>query len=348
MGVVSMDGQVEQIEFILSEYNFFRILQIATDASDDELRKSFKQVAKQIHPDRFQDPLIKSKAQEAFLKLNQAFNTLRDPLARKEYERRFGRSAPATTKVSEAAKPNGAEAVATKAPPPEAAPKIELKTSRRKTGELKTPKKSKTTDLSNKTATPKANGPKINISAPQSDMFREMYDRQKKMETLAEEHFQAALEFERKNQLEDAVREFQEAIRIHNKVGKYHSHLALVLDKKGWGGYAQAEYKVALHFDPLDEVALKKYRPTSQTPIKKQGIANKLLNIFRSNEKSTRIGDILVAQGHLSQDQLEKALKQQHDEKLLLGEILIRMNYIRPEHLAQALIAQSETAKPIS
>ncbi len=175
-----------------------------------------------------------------------------------------------------------------------------------------------------------------------------MYDRQKKMETLAEEHFQAALEFERKNQLEDAVREFQEAIRIHNKVGKYHSHLALVLDKKGWGGYAQAEYKVALHFDPLDEVALKKYRPTSQMPIKKQGIANKLLNIFRSNEKSTRIGDILVAQGHLSQDQLEKALKQQHDEKLLLGEILIRMNYIRPEHLAQALIAQSETAKPIS
>lgn len=335
MGVVSMDGQVEQIEFILSEYNFFRILQIASDASEEELRKSFKHVAKQIHPDRFQDPVVKEKAQEAFLKLNQAFNTLRDPLARKEYERRFGRSAPTKTSIAETSAPQTNVS--------EAPSKIELKTSRRKTGELKTPKKSKTGDPN----AAKSSGPKINISAPQSDMFREMYDRKKKMDTLAEEHFQAALEFERKNQLEDAVREFQEAIRIHNKVGKYHSHLGLVLDKKGWGGYAQAEYKVALHFDPSDEVALKRYRPTSQTPLKKQGIANKLLNIFRSSEKSTRIGDILVAQGHLSQDQLEKALKQQHDEKLLLGEILIRMNYIRPEHLAQALIAQSETTKPI-
>ena len=329
VGVVHMDGQVEQIEFILGEVNFFRILQIPAEANEDELRKAFKHVAKQIHPDRFQDPEVKSKAQEAFLKLNQAFNTLRDPLARKEYERRFGRSAPTKTSLAETAA------------------KTENKSSRRKTGDLKPSKKSRTADLSNKAAPAKGSGPKLNVAAPQSDMFREMYDRQKKMETLAEEHFQAALEFERKGQLEDAVREFQEAIRLHNKVGKYHSHLGLVLDKKGWGGYAQAEYKVALHFDPADEVALKKYRPTGNTPIKKQGIATKLMNIFRSSEKSTRIGDILVAQGHLSQTQLEKALKQQHDEKLLLGEILIRMNYIRPEHLAQALIAQSETAKPV-
>jgi len=39
---------------------------------------------------------------------------------------------------------------------------------------------------------------------------------------------------------------------------------------------------------------------------------------------------------------LQMALKQQGDEKLLLGEILIRKRFIKPEHLAQALIHQAE------
>ena len=69
----------------------------------------------------------------------------------------------------------------------------------------------------------------------------------------------------------------------------------------------------------------------------------KLLNLFRGGDKGVRIGDILIKLGHLNKDQLQSALKQQNDEKLLLGEILIRKKFIKPEHLAQALIHQAET-----
>jgi curved DNA-binding protein CbpA len=157
----------------------------------------------------------------------------------------------------------------------------------------------------------------------------------------AERHFSSGKAFERKNMMDDAVKEFQEAIRIRNEVAKYHSQLGLALDKKGWSGYAQAEFKVALHFDPTDKVALKNYKPTAgSTQVKSSGF--KFLNMFRG-DKGLRLGDILIKLGHLNKDQLQKALKQQSDEKLLLGEILIRMKYIKPEHLAQALIHQAET-----
>jgi len=167
-------------------------------------------------------------------------------------------------------------------------------------------------------------------------------DKQEARQAQAAKHYQSGLEYDRKNQLEDAIREYKEAIRIHNEVATYHSHLALALQKKGWTGYAQAEFKVALHFDPTDKVALKHYQPTAGQNGKSTGF--KWLNVFR-NQKNTRLGDILINLGHLNKDQLKKALDQQNDDKLLLGEILIRMKYIKPEHLAQALIHQSEAVK---
>lgn len=40
----------------------------------------------------------------------------------------------------------------------------------------------------------------------------------------------------------------------------YHSYLGLALDGKGWYGYAQAEFKVALHYDPNNEIAKEHYK----------------------------------------------------------------------------------------
>jgi len=154
----------------------------------------------------------------------------------------------------------------------------------------------------------------------------------------ADKHYQAGKEFERKNLLEEAIREYKEAIRIINDVAKYHSYLAFALDRKGWTGYAQAEFKVALHFDPTDRLALKHYIPTAG---KQSSKGFKWLGFLKSGD-STRLGDILIKLGHLDKSQLQMALKQQGDEKLLLGEILIRKRFIKPEHLAQALIHQAE------
>lgn len=164
--------------------------------------------------------------------------------------------------------------------------------------------------------------------------------REQTLAEQAEKHYAAGRDFERKNQMDDAIKEYQEAIRLKKGVAQYHSRLGLALEKKGWTGYAQAEYKVALHFDPTDQLALKSYKPTAGTGQAK-GAGFKFLNIFRG-DKGMRIGDILIQLGHLNKEQLQKALKQQSDEKLLLGEILIRMKYIKPEHLAQALIHQAD------
>ncbi len=154
----------------------------------------------------------------------------------------------------------------------------------------------------------------------------------------ADKYYQAGKGFDRKNLLEDAIREFKDAIRMVNDVAKYHSSLAHALDRKGWTGYAQAEFKVALHFDPTDRLALKHYIPTAG---KQSNKGFKWLAFLKSGD-STRLGDILIKLGHLDKRQLQLALKQQGDEKLLLGEILIRKRFIKPEHLAQALIHQAE------
>lgn len=55
-------------------------------------------------------------------------------------------------------------------------------------------------------------------------------------------------------------------IDFQPKVAQYHSYLGLALVKKGWDGYAQAEFKVALHHDPSDPVALEYFKSTREKP----------------------------------------------------------------------------------
>jgi len=292
---------------ILAETDLFRILGLDFDASPDDIRSAYKKLAKQAHPDMFTDAHLKTKAEKAFISISDAFNTLRDPFKRKDYERTLDRvrqaeadAAKAAAKAAESAK----AAHSSTAPPASA-------------------------------ETPKAQpSPAAAESAAKARQARQ---------EQADLHFQNGKEYEKRNELDEAIREFQEAIRLSNDVAKYHSQLGLALQKKNWGGYAQAEFKVALHFDPTDKLALKHYQPSAGLTIPRSSLGFKLLNMFKSPGQSNRIGDILIKQGHLNKDQLQSALKKQSDEKLMLGEILIRMKYIKPEHLAQALIQQAES-----
>lgn len=279
-----------ELDRILQEENLFLILKIGIDATTDEVRSAYKKLVRVTHPDRYQEEVLKQKAEAAFKRIGVAFDTLQDPLMRKTYERTVERSMAPQTSSFTPSSPSSPSASRPEAPAqpkkPQAAP------------------------------------------AASQEVKREQSDK----------HYRAGKEFERKNLLEDAIREYKEAIRILNDVAKYHSSLALVLDLKGWTGYAQAEYKVSLHFDPTDRQALKHYIPTAGKQSKK---GFKWLSFLKSGD-STRLGDILIKLGHLDKTQLQAALKQQGDEKLLLGEILIRKHFIKPEHLAQALIHQAE------
>lgn len=278
--------QNTELDAIIQETNLFRVLGLELTATPDEVRAAYRRLAKQVHPDRFSDATSKALAEKAFIRINEAFNNLRDPFKRKEYER-------------------------TLAPTVQVASQDHQMHAATQTNTVKT-------------------------DASQEEKIRQVRQEQ------AEKHFLQGKQYEQKNLLDDAIRAYKEAIRLCNDVAKYHSQLGLALQKKNWLGYAQAEFKVALHFDPTDKLALKHYRPSAGLSVPRNSLGFKLLNLFKAPGQSNRIGDILIQQGHLTKEQLQQALKKQSDEKLLLGELLIRMKFIKPEHLAQALIHQGE------
>lgn len=65
------------------EAEYYKILGVKSDANDAEIKKAFKKKAMELHPDKNQnDP----KATEKFQELNEAYETLKDPIKRKEYD----------------------------------------------------------------------------------------------------------------------------------------------------------------------------------------------------------------------------------------------------------------------
>ena len=64
--------------------NHYELLQIAPDASQQELRQAFRRLSKRYHPDTTDLPA--EQAEEAFRHLQQAYLTLSDPERRRVYD----------------------------------------------------------------------------------------------------------------------------------------------------------------------------------------------------------------------------------------------------------------------
>ncbi len=64
--------------------DYYRILGVARDASADDVRKAFRKLARQYHPDTAGD---KAGAEEKFKEINEAHEVLGDPEKRKKYDR---------------------------------------------------------------------------------------------------------------------------------------------------------------------------------------------------------------------------------------------------------------------
>ena len=62
---------------------YYPILGVSQDANFQEIKKSFRKVAKKYHPDRNKSP----HAEEIIKKINEAFETLSDRRKRKQYDR---------------------------------------------------------------------------------------------------------------------------------------------------------------------------------------------------------------------------------------------------------------------
>lgn len=63
--------------------DYYQILGVPRNASDEEIRKAFRKLARQYHPDVAEN---KSVAEEKFKEINEAYEVLSDPEKRKKYD----------------------------------------------------------------------------------------------------------------------------------------------------------------------------------------------------------------------------------------------------------------------
>src|SRR5580658_10830646 len=63
--------------------DYYETLGVSRNASDADIKKSFRKLARQYHPDVAKD---KKQAEEKFKEINEAYEVLSDPAKRKKYD----------------------------------------------------------------------------------------------------------------------------------------------------------------------------------------------------------------------------------------------------------------------
>ncbi|MCL4128184.1 UNVERIFIED_CONTAM: hypothetical protein GTU68_031905 [Idotea baltica] len=66
--------------------NCYDLLQITRDAAKNDIKRAFRAIASKTHPDKFQDHDDKKVAEEKFLRLQTAYDILRDDDTRADYD----------------------------------------------------------------------------------------------------------------------------------------------------------------------------------------------------------------------------------------------------------------------
>ena len=73
----------------MAKRDYYEVLGVARDASEDDLKKTYRKLAMQWHPDRNQG---NAEAEAKFKELNEAYDVLKDAEKRAAYDR-FGHAA---------------------------------------------------------------------------------------------------------------------------------------------------------------------------------------------------------------------------------------------------------------
>lgn len=75
----------------MTKKDYYSVLEVPKNASQDEIKKAYRKLALKWHPDRVEEPK-KKEAEEKFKEISEAYAVLSDPEKRKQYDQ-FGHSA---------------------------------------------------------------------------------------------------------------------------------------------------------------------------------------------------------------------------------------------------------------
>ena len=82
--------EIETLHALLDDLDYYRLLLVSRTAALHEIESAFRAQTKALHPDHFfalDDADVKTKAQEIFRRINEAWRTLKDPTLREAYDR---------------------------------------------------------------------------------------------------------------------------------------------------------------------------------------------------------------------------------------------------------------------
>ncbi len=81
------ESQMKRMMEQIQSADYFTILGVDRDASDDEIRRKYFAFAKDFHPDHFKDSRLLNLAEQIFMLVNEAYETLSRGKKRRAYER---------------------------------------------------------------------------------------------------------------------------------------------------------------------------------------------------------------------------------------------------------------------
>uniref|UniRef100_A0A061QLV6 Chaperone protein dnaj 13-like n=1 Tax=Tetraselmis sp. GSL018 TaxID=582737 RepID=A0A061QLV6_9CHLO len=76
----------DEVELPADSTDLYAVLNLPRDASDDDVQRAYRTLARTFHPDKHQDDNLKQDASESFARLNEAYSILSDPQTRQIYD----------------------------------------------------------------------------------------------------------------------------------------------------------------------------------------------------------------------------------------------------------------------